>query len=152
MAIDRKAYRAAKKKYKSTVRSNKKADKSDRKHNKKADKNLKKQKKKDLKTLKKMEQAGPKRGYTLSRKYTPMIDPGDKPKRSDYKRSKPQKATGSAASMSRMINMVTSLPEPRMFVPTMVNKPEPFPQVTKMPVDKIMNAATKRTSKRKGRR
>jgi len=109
MAIDRKAYRAAKKKYKSTVRSNKKADKSDRKYNKKADKNLKKQKKKDLKTLKKFEQAGPRREYTLSRQKTRMIDPGDKPKRSDYKGSKPQKATGSSSSKRRAEAMINKM-------------------------------------------
>ena len=109
MAIDRKAYRAAKKKYKSTVRSNKKADKSDRKFNKKADKNLKKQQKKDLKTLKKMEKAGPKRAYTLTRKYTPMIDPGDKPKKSDYKGSSPQRGTGSSSSMRRAAAMIIKM-------------------------------------------
>ena len=100
MAIDRKAYRTAKKKYKSTVKSNEKGAKSDRKFNKKAEKDLEKRIKKEAKISKKTGQQY--YHYPRGRQFTPTTDPGDKPKRSDYKSSKPQRATGSTASHGRM--------------------------------------------------
>ena len=85
MAIDRKAYKADKKKYKSTVKANKKGEKSDAKANNAAIKSVAKQKRKDAKLSKKSGMS-PRYSYALTSQYTPTIDPGNEPKRSDYKK------------------------------------------------------------------
>ena len=119
MPIDRKAYRADKKKYKSTVRTNKKNEKSDIKSNKAAEKDLNKRMKKDAKASKKSGHT-PKRSYSLASRATRMLNPGDKPKRSDYKGSRPQRATGSSASKERMKSMYARVMQP---LPTPIIKP-----------------------------
>ena len=85
MAIDRKAYKADKKKYKSTVKANKKAEKSDAKANNAGIKSVAKQKRKDAKADKKSGMS-PKRVYEHLNKHTYMVYPGNKPERSDYKK------------------------------------------------------------------
>ena len=79
-------------------------EKSDTKFNKSKQKDLDKLMKKDAKSS-----SGIKRAYTSTVRRSGIIDPGDKPKRSDYKGSKPQRATGSSASMKRAARMVSEV-------------------------------------------
>jgi hypothetical protein len=86
MPIDRKAYKADKKKYKSTVKANNKGEKSDVKANNAARKSVAKQKQKDAKFPDKSGMS-PGYSYVYTRdQYTPTMDPGNEPKRSDYKK------------------------------------------------------------------
>ena len=86
MAIDRKAYKADKKKYKATVKANEKGQKSDAKANKAARKEVKKQVRKDARADNKSGMS-PKRSYVLREQRTKYyMDPGKKPERSDYKK------------------------------------------------------------------
>ena len=129
MPIDRKAYKAAKNKYKSAVKENKdivkynkkasKTDKSNMKaHSKKAKQDTKKWEK-SVKAVEKMRAENP--GQKFITPYRPLTElvslnprkiqkiTGPKPRRSDYKGDKPQKATGSSSSNARMHNMVNTL-------------------------------------------
>lgn len=98
MAIDRKAYRADKKKHKSINKANKKAQKSADKANKRSERKIDQQERKN-----------PRRELARSEVIPYIYDPGKKPQRSDYKGSKPQRATGSSASKRRNANMVTKM-------------------------------------------
>lgn len=84
MAIDRKAYKADKKKYKATVKANKKGEKSDSKANNAATKSIAKQKRKDAK-LSKKSGTSPKFEYSFTDIQKTRQFPAIKPKRSDYK-------------------------------------------------------------------
>ena len=167
MPIDRKGYRAAKKKYKSAVRDNKQVSKSNRKAMSDAAKSRKKNSKTQAKTIKKWEKSekaatkayskkrntiekghrktekarGLEKGSIIGNlpprtpspqprfgvKYAPpakmgYFHEGDKPKKSDYKGSKPQRATGSDASKSRMAKVIGQLNSAKMFMNTVSGK------------------------------
>ena len=145
MPIDRKGYRAAKKKYKSGVRANKQVDRGNKKHQDDAAKSRKKNSKLHAKTLKKYEKSEKAAikahrekhgGNSVPRIPSPQprfgvkyaapammrhVYEGTKPKRSDYKGSKPQRATGSDASKMRMAKVIGQLNSAKMFMNTRRN-------------------------------
>ena len=166
MPIDRKGYRAAKKKYKSAVRTNKQIRKSNDKidrSNERSDKTHKKTVKRADKKYEKSEARANKKDYKQrvarekgyrakekklgletgsivggkpARRPSPkpmfgapphmmksmQFKTGDKPKRSDYKGSKPQRATGSDASKMRMAKVIGQLNSAKMFMNTVSGK------------------------------
>lgn len=118
------SYRADKKEHKSIKKENKKAVKSANKKNRSSERSFNKMAKEGTKQWKKELKEAPhwdyhnvkhnKPIYEFSEKHLPQIkDPGDKPKRSDYKGSKPgsrpQRATGSSASKKRNAAMITKM-------------------------------------------
>jgi hypothetical protein len=145
MPIDRKGYRAAKKKYKGKVKANKDVVKSNKKidkANKSAIKSYVKTVKKSDKKYEKSEKAAIKAhrekhgGNSVPRIPAPkpmfganlgsspkmaQAPTGLKPKRSDYKGSKPQRATGSNASKMRMAKVIGQLNSAKMFMNTRRN-------------------------------